>query len=656
MTVALGRYQVGDVVGSGRTGRVMRGERADDGADVAVRQIPPRLLEDPEVRKVLKNLPFRCFGLRSSSIVPVLDAFEISGSIAVVEPWIDGAPLSRGRDAAGNELTREVAGAHLAELLEGLLELHDRGAAHGDVRADNILLTAQGPRLVGLGVADGLKRRLKAAQGMGATGSTEIGDAPELADSDPTVATDLFGLAAAYRVVLRNAGVPASDPLMKAVEKGAVLDPAGRFGGAEDFLEAVRPELEALRAAEAVAEHGGTPRRRRKTRSALDETGIDVGSGLSFDDLELSQADISVDASEGPPSAPPPRISSTNPFGAPAASPPEPPPAPAPPGPVGGPPKPQPLNLGFADDSVQADDGLAVSEDGPELAEKALPDDVTTAGRYRAVPLDDPRSRFADYKWLIVSGGFTAVLVILYLGFLGVRALLPDLPDGMIEVPEGRVAVGAAKGPPPEVPGFEFTHSRFFLDRAEVTVAAYVQCVQAGECTPTTGRLDGSPPSGDKPVTAVTWLQAQSYCNHVGKRLPTENEWEAATRRFGGEYGTGDTPPGCEAAVFGRGDGEPCSRGVGSGPRPAPEVAETDEGVPVDLSGNVWEFVDSDWSDSRGPGTGIASPAGGTVLKVIKGGGWYSPVSQLRAAGRLPVQNIYWAADVGFRCGMDPVR
>ncbi len=80
----IGRYQVGDVVGTGRTGRVMRGERADDAAPVAVRQVPPRLLTEPDTAKALKDLPFSCFGLRSPSIVPVLDALDVAGSVVVV--------------------------------------------------------------------------------------------------------------------------------------------------------------------------------------------------------------------------------------------------------------------------------------------------------------------------------------------------------------------------------------------------------------------------------------------------------------------------------------------------------------------------------------------------------------------------------------------
>lgn len=630
MTLALGRYQVGDVVGSGRTGRVMRGTRADDSADVAVRQIPPRLLEDRDIRKLLKNLPFRCFGLRSPAIVPVLDAFEISGSVAVVEPWIEGPPLTQGLDAAGAPLTRDVAAVHLVALLEGLLELHDRGGVHGDVRADNILVSESGPRLVGLGVAEGLQRRIKSGQGLGSTGSVEIGDAPELADSPPSSATDLYGLAAAYRVVLRKVGAVSSDPLLEAVERGAQLAPDARWGDAEDFLDAVRPHLESIRAAEAVAEHGGSTRSQRKGSTA-DETGIDVASGLNFDDIELSQAELSVDGGDSP----------------------EPNPVVDPPGGA----LPQALGLGLADSSLEVDYGPEGHDHEPALKSATREDEVTTAGRYRAVGPVEDTSGVSQYRWLVVSGSFTAVLVLAYLGFVGIRALLPDLPDGMVEVVPATLALGVDVGAPPEVPSFSFSHERLFIDRAEVTGAAYAQCVLTGECTPTTGRLKGPQSAPDKPMAGVTWLQAQSYCNHIGKRLPTENEWEAIARTFGGAYGTGDETPSCATAVFGRGDGAPCSRGgVGSGPRRAMEPSEDGEPAPVDLSGNLWEFVDSDWSDARGEGSGGASPAGGSVLKVIKGGGWFSPVGQLRVSGRLPVQNIYWAADVGFRCAMDPLR
>ncbi len=80
----------------------------------------------------------------------------------------------------------------------------------------------------------------------------------------------------------------------------------------------------------------------------------------------------------------------------------------------------------------------------------------------------------------------------------------------------------------------------FWIDEVEVTNARYRRCVAAGVCSPSPAqprdaqgnRVEDyltNPLYNDYPAL-VKWPQAQTYCQWVGKRLPTEAEWEKAAR------------------------------------------------------------------------------------------------------------------------------
>jgi len=62
----------------------------------------------------------------------------------------------------------------------------------------------------------------------------------------------------------------------------------------------------------------------------------------------------------------------------------------------------------------------------------------------------------------------------------------------------------------------------------EVTNAQYQQCIFTGICVaPGWGYTEGD---GNKPATQLDWFQAETYCEWIGGRLPTEGEWEKAAR------------------------------------------------------------------------------------------------------------------------------
>jgi formylglycine-generating enzyme required for sulfatase activity len=258
--------------------------------------------------------------------------------------------------------------------------------------------------------------------------------------------------------------------------------------------------------------------------------------------------------------------------------------------------------------------------------------------------------------WPKALAGLVAIVALVGL-FRFLVSLLPDVPDGMVEIPEGAAGLGDAQGTLDERPGYRWSHPRFFLDRAEVTLGAYQSCVGEGGCTPVGSRLERMQQDPDEPVAGITWLQANAFCLSRGKRLPSENEWEAAARHFGGHYPWGNKEPHCGLAWYGR-----WLTGACGGPDVVPVVRivdperlESAQG-PLDLAGNLWEFTNSDYEPHRRSGTGTLAPAGSSVLKVIKGGAYSTGPEELRSAARLGVEMDHWAADVGFRCAADPQK
>jgi formylglycine-generating enzyme required for sulfatase activity len=163
-----------------------------------------------------------------------------------------------------------------------------------------------------------------------------------------------------------------------------------------------------------------------------------------------------------------------------------------------------------------------------------------------------------------------------------------------------------------------------------------------------------NPAFADYPVVDVTWYGAQAYCEALGRRLPTEAEWEYAARGVSGTlYPWGDQWNYDAANV--RGSTRNRDGVIIAGPQPVGSFSAgaSRDGI-RDLAGNVAEWV-ADWyapdhylndaaltDNDPGPSSGFE--------RVVRGGSWDDPAFYARAVHRSSLPPLETSGSVGFRC------
>lgn len=218
-----------------------------------------------------------------------------------------------------------------------------------------------------------------------------------------------------------------------------------------------------------------------------------------------------------------------------------------------------------------------------------------------------------------------------------------------IAVAAGEFLYGDDGGEDDERPARRLTLPAFFIDHTEVTLAAYGRCVAAGKCRDV-GQRDAAP---GLPVVGVSHDDAVAYCAFVGRRLPSEQEWEKAARGVDGRTYPWGNEFSCSHGNFGNfaGDGRCAEDGA---PGKPVAVGRFGSGASpfgaLDMAGNVWEWVEGRY----GYPADRSTAAGSADLRVIRGGGCCSILGLPRVSNRLALPRGYRDVDIGFRCARSP--
>lgn len=221
---------------------------------------------------------------------------------------------------------------------------------------------------------------------------------------------------------------------------------------------------------------------------------------------------------------------------------------------------------------------------------------------------------------------------------LGAAPVDTTTPGSMISVKAGCFAMGEISLTDAR-PVHEVCVSAFQLDKYEVTQGEYQQVMGLNP--------SNYPNCGLRcPIEGISWINAKAYCTAVGKRLPTEAEWEYAARagKSGFNYwGGADTSrSGADSYAWFQ---------YNSGYKTNQVGLKTPNAWGFhDMIGNVVEYV----SDNYGPfsSTPAQDPQGPSIgtQKTVKGGHWASYIGSAPLGNRYGMDSTATNVVTGFRC------
>ncbi len=261
----------------------------------------------------------------------------------------------------------------------------------------------------------------------------------------------------------------------------------------------------------------------------------------------------------------------------------------------------------------------------------------------------------------------------------GTRITISLANDEMVPLAGGTFIMGSVTGTDEERPPHFVSISPFQLDRYEITNRTFAIFLSSGtgnirywhpsmKISRSGNTCTAMPQFENHPVRFVSYEAATAYAQWIGKRLPTEAEWEFAARGSANRV----YPWGNSSNIGRQVNGHPS---LITTPRPDYSIRIDSTTTPVgfydgnlnqnyqtnngatpegihDLAGNVEEWV-SDWYDfsyyATSPSDNPRGPETGDY-RIVRGGSYFNGSFDLRSSKRVATIPSAQFETIGFRC------
>jgi dienelactone hydrolase/predicted Ser/Thr protein kinase len=671
-----GKYRIAEEIGRGGMGIVYKAEDIKLKRCVALKFLPPHLMNSPELKERFLIEAQAAAALSHPNICVIYEVGESEDGSFIAMEFVEGETL-RDKIKKG-PLSAEAALALASQIASGLGEAHRKGIIHRDIKSANIMVTDKGQaKVMDFGLAK-LRGGSSLTESQTTLGTVAYMSPEQSRGDEVDQRADLWSLGVVlyemlagelpfkgdrdvsiiYSIVheepkpikLRKPPVPME--LQQVIARALKKSRQARYGSADDLLRDLKAYQRSLHLVGAgVLNLRTLGRRLRKPRVAVPTVGVLIAAAffgvrffkhqarvrwardVAFPEIER----LSVDFWGDFPAAF--RLAEQAEKVVPR--------------------DPKLAEL-FSKCSLRINIGTEPPGAKIFLKEYKFPDREWT---YLGVtPLEDVRLPIGVFRWKIEKEDCETVLAVASTWDIDLNAknqLGPNhlvrvldkkgsIPPGMVRVPAAETAAG--KFPDFYIDAYEVTNRRykefvnaggyrdkkywkpkFFRDGRELSwedaVRTFVD--QTGQPGPATWQSgDFYEGQGDYPVSGVSWHEAAAYAEFAGKSLPTAQHWGLAR----GENTTLIMWPQLGGyAIF-----APFNNFKGKGPVPVGSLDGPTAYGAFDLAGNVREWCVNEIEGER----------------LVRGGAWDDNTYMFDALTRAPAMDR--SAKNGLRCAVYP--